>query len=125
MDASKSDFGAAPPPESFVRSIEHNEPVLIMTDNQTSALGTEKSVRKYTTDGKEITYEWMGSGVKSSAHWEGDTLVIIGKVDSGGAEIVVTSMLTMSSDGRTLVESDKLSAGGNDIGAFKIVLVKQ
>jgi hypothetical protein len=125
MDASKSDFGGSPPPDSFKRKIEHNEPSLILTDEQTSALGTEKAVRTYTTDGKETSYQWMGGDVKSAAHWDGNAMVIVGKVDAGGADLIVTSTLTLSADGKTLTENDKVTAGGNEVGALKLVLVKK
>ena len=125
MDLNQSDFGGSPPPESFSRKIEHAEPSLILTDEQVSGLGNDKAVRKYTTDAKETTYRWMGSEVKSAADWEGNTIVIIGKVDAGGTEIVVNGTLSLSADGKTLTENDKLVAGGNEIGAFKIVLIKQ
>jgi hypothetical protein len=125
MDASKSDFGGSPPPDSFKRKIEHKEPSLILTDEQTSAQGTEKVVRSYSTDGKEIGYQWMGGDVKSTAHWDGNTMVIVGKVDVGGTDITVSGTLTLSADGKTLTESDKIVAGGSEVGAFKLVLVKK
>jgi len=124
IDLTNSDFGG-PGPDSFTRKIEQNGPSLIMADEQTSAAGVEKAVRKYTTDGKETTYQWMGSEVKSTAHWEGDTLVIVGKLDAGGTEVIVNSTLTISADGKTLTERDKLIAAGNEVGAYKIVLLKQ
>jgi hypothetical protein len=125
IDLTQSDFGGTPAPDSFARKIEHNEPSLILTDEQTSALGPERAVRKYTTDGKETIYQWMGSEVKSAAHWEGNTLVIIGKIDAQGTEVIVTGTLTLSADGKTLTELDKILAGGSEVAAFKIVLVKQ
>src|SRR5579863_187342 len=79
LDLNNSDFGGAPPPDSFTRRIEHAEPSVILTDEQVSALGPDKAVRKYTTDSKETTYQWMGNEVKSAAHWDGSTLVIVGK----------------------------------------------
>ena len=126
MDVNKSDFGGSPPPESFTRKIEQAEPSLILTDEQTSPLaGHEKVVRTYTTDAKVTTYEWMGSEVKSAAHWEGNELVIVGKVDASGTEVVVTSRLTLSADGKTLTENDQITAGGNPVGELKLVLIKQ
>jgi hypothetical protein len=125
MDMTKSDFGGSPPPDSLTRTIQHNEPSLIVTDEQVSALGPDKVVRKYTTDAKEIAYQWMGSEVKSAAHWEGNALRIVGKVDAGGAEVVVSGTLTLSADGKTLTEEDKVLVGGNEIAALKLVLIKQ
>ena len=125
LDVAQSDFGGSPPPDSMTRKIEHREPSLILSDEQISPLGTEKAVRNYTTDAKETTYQWMGSEVKSAAHWEGNAMRIVGKVDAGGAEIVVISTLTLSPDGKTLTENDKVTAGGNEIAALKIIFVKQ
>jgi hypothetical protein len=125
MDVAQSDFGGSPPPDSLTRKIEQAEPQLILTDEQSSAAGHDKAARKYTTDAKETSYQWMGNEVKSAAHWEGTTLVIVGKVDASGTEILVNSTLSLSADGKTLTENDKLAAGGNEIGAFKIVFVKQ
>jgi hypothetical protein len=111
--------------DSFKRKIEHNEPTLILTDEQVSPLGTEKVVRTYTTDGKETSYQWMGGDVKSTARWDGNAMVIVGKVDVGGTDVIVSGTLTLSADGKTLTESDKIVAGGNEVGAFKLVLVKK
>src|SRR5579872_6115838 len=69
IDLSLSDFGGFPGPDSFTRSIEQHEPSLMMTDQQTSAQGGEKVLRKYTTDGKPTIYRWNGSEVTSAAHW--------------------------------------------------------
>lgn len=125
MDLKKSDFGDVPGPDSFTRKIEHTEPTIIMTDEQKSPLGEEKAVRKYTTDGKEMTYQWTGADVTSSVHWEGNTLVSVGKLNAGGADIVVNGTMTLSADGKTLSEVDKILMGGNQVAEYKIVLVKQ
>src|ERR1700735_2317094 len=125
MDPAQSDFGGSPPPDSFTRKIEQAEPQLILTDEQTAATGHEKTVRKYTTDAKETAYQWLGGEVKSTAHWEGNTIVIVGKVDASGTEIIVNSTLSLSADSKTLTENGKLVAGGNEIGTYKLVLVKQ
>ncbi|HTS77927.1 MAG TPA: hypothetical protein VMG40_17070 [Bryobacteraceae bacterium] len=124
MDAGQSDFGGAPAPDSLTRKIEQSGPSVTFTDEQMSGAGNDKAVRKYTTDGSETTYQWMGSEVKSAAHWDGDALVIIGKQNAAGTDVVVTSNITLSSGGKTLIENDKITAGGNDAGGFKIVFVK-
>lgn len=125
MDASMSDFGGGPAPDSLTRKIEHNEPSLVMTDEQSSQAGHDKTVRTYTTDGKETTYHWMGSDVTSTAQWNGNTMVIVGKVDASGTQVTVTSRITLSDDGKTLTENDKINAAGNDVSAWKIVFVRQ
>ena len=53
----------------MTRKIEHSEPSLTITDEQSSAMGKDKAVRAYTTaEAKEISYTWMGAEVHSTAH---------------------------------------------------------
>ncbi len=125
IDPKKSEFGEMPAPESFTRKIVQSGPAVTFTDEQSSPLGQEKVDRKYTTDGKEITYEWGGSEIKSAAHWEGDALIIVGKLNASGTDLIVTSTITLSADGTTITEADKIAMAGNDVAAFKLVLVKQ
>jgi hypothetical protein len=125
INVEKSDFGGAPAPEKFTRKIEHREPSMVLTDAQSSPLGEDHAVRNYTTDGKEISYSWMGGDVKSSARWDGSKLVIVSKVNASGTDLVVNSVLTLSEDGKWLTESDKITAGGSEVAAFKLVLSKQ
>ena len=124
-DLQNSDFAGAPGPTSLTRTIQHVEPSLILTDDQTGAQGSAKVVRTYKTDGTETTYQSNGSDVKSAAHWEGNTIVIVGKVNAGGTDIVISGPLTLSPDGKTLTESDKIVVNGSEVGALKIVFTKQ
>ena len=53
MDATKSDFGQMPAPQSIVIVIEHKEPELKATVTQKTSEGEMTSTRNLTTDGKE------------------------------------------------------------------------
>ena len=53
LDASKSDFGPMPPPESIVHVIEHKEPSVKVVTTQKGAQGEATTERQLTTDGKE------------------------------------------------------------------------
>ena len=125
MDLKLSDFGDTPPPDSFARKVEQSESTVTFTDEQKSVLGVENAVRKYTLDGKEMSYQWMGSDVKSTAHWEGDKLITVGKLDAAGTDVVINGTVTLSADGTKLTEVDHVFAGGNEVATFKIVMVKQ
>lgn len=105
MDASKSDFGPMPPPDSMTRKVEHNDPDLTVTQTQTGgAQGDQTSTAKYTTDGKESTNQMMGNDVKSTVSWDGDSLVIASKLDFQGNELALTSKWSLSADGKVLTD---------------------
>ena len=125
MDLKLSEFGDVPPPDSFARKIVHSEPSVIFSDEQVSQLGTEKADRKYTTDGKEIAYAWMGNDIKSAAHWEGDKLITVAKLSTSGVDLTVNGTITLSADGKTLTEVDHVLMGANEVATYKIVMVKQ
>lgn len=124
-DLLNSDFAGSEGPSALTRTIQHTEPSLIITDESTTPLGTNKSVRKYITDGTEITYQSQGRDAKGAAHWEGNTIVIVARVNVNGADLVISGPLTLFADGKTLTEDDKIVAGGNEVGTLKIVFTKQ
>ena len=84
MNQVKSDFGAAPAPDSFTRKIVHAEPSITIDEKQASPLGPQQSLRKMTTDGKEGTFEISGAQVKATAKWEGNTLLVVSTVPAIG-----------------------------------------
>ena len=71
----------------------------ILTDEQSSTGGHDKATRRYTTDGKETTYQWMGNEVKSAAHWEENATILVGKVYARGSEIVVQAPAALGNGG--------------------------
>jgi hypothetical protein len=103
MDVAKSDFGGLPPPTSLTRKITHAEPSLTILEEQSSALGDQKTTRSYTTDGTEISFEANGAEVKSKATWADDTLVVISTVAAVGLKF--DDKMTMSPDGKNLISA--------------------
>ncbi len=95
----KSDFGVLPPPTSFTRTITHAEPAITFEDVQGTAIGLDRTERKYTTDGKQITFESQSAEVKSTATWDAGKLRIKSQVDVAGMKIEET--ITPSADGKT------------------------
>jgi len=57
------------------------------------------------TDGKETTSTGMGgSEVKSTARWEGSTLVVNSKTSFQGGDVNIKDSYSLSPDGKTLTE---------------------
>lgn len=121
LDTAKSDFGPMPPPQSMTRKVDHSEPALSYTEVTVgSAQGDQTRTMKYSTDGKETTNDMMGNPVKTTAKWDGDTLVMNAKADFGGAEITLIDKWTLSPDGKVL--TDALHIGAPQ-GEFDITYV--
>lgn len=100
MNAAKTNFGPLPPPTSIVRKVTHAEPSLVIVEEQQGDLGTQNTTRKYTTDGKETSFEANGAEVKGSAVWDGNVIVVTSSVDAVGLKFI--DRMTLSEDGRTL-----------------------
>ena len=84
MNAAKSNFGPIPGPASIVRKVTHAEPSLSIVEEQQGDQGTQVTTRKYTTDGKDMTFESSGAVVRGTAVWEGNTLILTSVVDAIG-----------------------------------------
>jgi hypothetical protein len=108
MNAAKSNFGGLPAPSAIVRKVTHADPSLVIVEDQTSDLGTQTATRKYTTDGKETSFEANGAEVKGSAVWEGTAIVVNSTVDAIGVRF--TDRMTVSEDGRTLTSVVRITS---------------
>jgi hypothetical protein len=100
MNAAKTNFGPLPPPTSIVRKVTHAEPSLVIVEEQQGDLGTQNTTRKYTTDGKDTSFEANGAEVKGSAVWDGNVIVVTSSVDAVGLKFI--DRMNLSEDGRTL-----------------------
>lgn len=125
MDAARSDFGPMPPPDSMNRKIEQDDTNLTVTQTQTGGpQGDQTTTMKYTTDGKESTNQMMGNDVKSTATWDGNSLVIASKLDVQGNELSLTSKWSLSDDGKTLTDVWHIASPQGDFD-IKYVLTKK
>ena len=107
MNLVKSDFGAAPAPDSMTRKIVHAEPALTIDEEQATPIGPQRTTRKYVTDGTESTFQASGADVRTSAKWDGNVLVAVTTVDVVG--LVYDDRMTLSADGKTLTSVVKLT----------------
>lgn len=112
MNAAKSNFGPLPPPSVMNRSISHKEPALTIVEEQQSAMGDQKTTRKYVTDGSEITFEVQGMSVPSTASWQERALVFVSRVDAAG--LTITDRMTLAADGKSLTSAVHIASPQGD-----------
>jgi len=124
MDADKSVFGPIPPPTSMTLVIDHKEPDISVSQTSTGPGGDQNTTSKYSTDGKETINNFMGTEVRSKAHWDGSTLGIDSSLNAGGGPVKVTSKWNLSDDGKTLTDAVNISSPQGDVD-MTYVLVKQ
>ena len=122
MNGAKSTFGPVPAPTSITRKITHAEPSLTIVEDQTSDMGVQNTTRKYTTDGKEMTFESQGAHVTSSAVWDGSVLVVVSTVAEIGVQF--TDRMSLSEDGKTLISSVRITSAQGDLD-LKVVFDRQ
>ena len=108
-DKSKFNGGG---PSSIVIKLEFKEGTISETMTMGGDNGERSFSATYTTDGKESTQEVMGRSAKTSARWEGSTLII--KFDDGNGSPFIRKF-TLSEDGKTMtVVRPTNDQGGQD-----------
>jgi hypothetical protein len=122
MNAAKSDFGGAPPPESFVRTIDHKEPSITIVEQQTGPGATPTSTRKMTTDGKPAEVDISGALVNLAASWDGATLIATTTIDNLGVKF--TDKMSLAADGKELESHVQIESAQGNL-AIKVVFEKQ
>src|SRR5882672_2494507 len=86
-------------------TIEHAEPSLQITQDIVGPQGPFTAKFKYTTDGKEVSNVNGPSDLKSTAKWDGDTLVIESTGKNRGNDVKLIDKWTVSNDGTTLKQA--------------------
>jgi hypothetical protein len=113
MNAAKSNFGPVPGPSSIVRKVTHAEPSLAIVEEQQGDMGTQVTTRKYTTDGKDMTFESSGAGGPGDCrvgrqHAHSD-------VDCRRHRRTFTDRMSLSEDGRTLTSAVHIASAQGDL----------
>lgn len=116
----KSDLGPMPPPKSIVAKIKHADPDMTVSTTQATEQGDRSYEAAYNTDGKETSNKLGPMDAKSTAGWEGDTLVVKTKLDANGTEIAMTEKWTLAENGKTLKRAGHINSPQ---GEFDIVYV--
>jgi hypothetical protein len=77
LDNSKSDFGPMPAPSSRTDVITQNGSSIKIAISQSTEMGDMNFTINLVDDGKTVaTWQIMGNDAKSTAHWDGNTLVV-------------------------------------------------
>lgn len=125
INVSKSDFGQMPPPDKFEMTVEHKEPAVKSTSHTVNQMGEMTMEANYKTDGTETTNKGFGdSTTKSTAKWDGETLVITTQAEFQGNKVQITSRWSLASEGKVLNIDQSFKS---DMGEFtsKRVMEKQ
>jgi hypothetical protein len=113
LDLAKSDYRGLPLPERFVRRIEHAEPEIKITD-QESANGKEsKSTVSLMTDGRPVSKVINGTPVSVNAAWDRESLVITSDVTNAGLKL--RDRMSLSSDRQELKSKVALMSAQGEI----------
>jgi hypothetical protein len=122
MNPATSNFGQFPPPNSFVRKIEHADPTLSIVENQSAGGSDSTTMRKLTMDGKPAALELNGYAALCSAVWDGKDIVATTNMESVGLKF--TDRMSLSPDGKTLTSKVQISSSQGD-GEVTIVFDRQ
>lgn len=120
----KSDFGPAPPPDSMVQKIVHEDPSLKINVVQTGGTGDMTYDMDYTTDGKECVNHPGGNEFKSTLKWEGDDLVADTKGSWDGNDFAAKDRFTVADGGKTMTIQRHISMSMGEFD-MKLVFEKQ
>lgn len=104
LNLNRSEFNGQNAPKKLGQKIEHKDPALKLEQTETSPLDQEvKFASTYSTDGKEMTNNVLGSLVKSVAVWEGDELAIHSWSEFGGRKVDLKDRWRLTENGATLI----------------------
>jgi hypothetical protein len=125
MDTSKSDFGAMPAPSSGTAVIDHKEPSVKISVKQTNEMGDLAFAMDLVDDGQKVsTWQIFGSDAKSTAHWDGDALVINTETTIQDNAMKFANRYTLSPDGNTLTVHGHMSGPMGEVDT-KVVYAKK
>jgi hypothetical protein len=128
MDATKSDFGQMPAPQSILLVVEHKDPTLKVTVTQKSSEGEFTNIRNLTTDGTENknTVKTMDGDqpITSTTKWNGSILATSAALSIQGMSISMSETWELSADGKSLTTSREFTTDQGSFGQ-KVVFTKQ
>jgi hypothetical protein len=100
----RSEYGSQAPPKQLTDVITHREPRLKIETVEVSPLDQEvRQAAEYTTNGKENTNTVLGNEVKSTAKWEGDTLVIDSRSSFAGRTVELNDRWRLVQGGKVIL----------------------
>lgn len=127
LDKSKSDFGQIPGPDTRTEVIEDKGTTVIITVDQAGGpMGVATHfIMNLATDGKQASSATvMGTAAKSTAHWDGSSLVVNTELSGQQINATIVAKYTLSADGNTLTVIRDISSPMGD-GEQKFVYTKK
>jgi hypothetical protein len=125
LNNSKSEFGPVSAPDSRIDTIEDNEPAIKVTSVRTGgAMGSGTITTDLLTDGRETTSKIFGNDAKTTAHWEGDSLVVNVKTSIQGSDATFKNVYTLGAGGKSLTIASHVSGPMGEVD-LKLVFDKQ
>jgi hypothetical protein len=110
MNPSKSKFGGQGGPDAITIKFDQQEPNLSESLTIVNPQGERTLNLKYTTDGKESVSQIDGNEVKTTAKWEGETLVI----ELRGSDNLFRRKFTLSDGGKTMMMAVHIAGQGGE-----------
>lgn len=123
-NVAKSDFGQMPAPNSVVTKIDHKEPSIKVATTYSGEQGEMTFERALSTDGKETEGQFGPMTLKSTAKWEGATLVVESKGSGDMGDFKLAEKWNLSEDGKTMTVNSTMSGGMGEM-TQKVVSDKQ
>lgn len=122
MNPKKSKFAGGGGPDAILIKMDHKEPALTEDWSISTPVGERSFQAKYTTDGKETEQYVMGRTAKTSAKWEGASLIIEFKAEDG---FFFKRVITLTADGKTMTKVVTRANGGGEPVEATLVFEKQ
>lgn len=120
MNAEKTKFEQGGPQDITIK-FDQQGPTLNETLTLTNDQGERSANLTYNMEGKETQQQFEGRPIKTTAKWEGDSLVIEFKNEEG---MGLLRKITVSSDGKTMTMAVKRSNPNGSINDI-VVLEKR
>lgn len=124
LNASRSDLGGAGGISALTMKNTHVGAVLKCSAKAVTGGGEIVYDLTFTTDGKESVNQAESMEMRTTAVWEGDTLVMNTKSRAGSGEIALRDKWSLSSDGKTLTIQRRWTSSRGEMDQ-KLVLEKQ
>lgn len=125
MNVAKSELGPMAGAVTKVNfTVEQSPTTLKYTQNISTVQGDRSMAQEFTLDGKEITETApTGQTVVRSAKFDGDALLLVGKVQ--GTEQGQTTRWTLAPDGKTMTVDQQITGTPAGTLALKFVFDKK
>ena len=123
MDASHSDFaGGAAPTSRIDRIVQHDS--LLTIDRIVELANGARQLHNYdlAIDGREHPNTVAGLEIRSTLHWEGDTLVIASMQAGPSGDVTAIDRWRLSPARDTLVIARRFSARGTEVAQRLVFL---